>query len=60
LLEEKLSERSAELGDYFLTKLKNIKSPIIKEARGKGLLMAITLTEKARRIPKRSKPARLG
>ncbi|MFA5235430.1 MAG: ornithine--oxo-acid transaminase [Bacilli bacterium] len=48
LIEEKLPERSAELGAYFLAKLKKIKSPLIKEARGKGLLMAITLTKKAR------------
>jgi len=48
LLEEKLPQRSAELGAYFLGKLKKIKSPLIKEARGKGLLIAITLTRKAR------------
>ncbi|HOJ45206.1 MAG TPA: ornithine--oxo-acid transaminase [Bacilli bacterium] len=48
LLEEKLPQRSSELGAYFLSKLKKIKSPLIKEARGKGLLIAITLKCKAR------------
>ena len=48
LLEEKLSERSAKLGEYFLNKLKKIKSPLIKEVRGKGLLIAMTLNRKAR------------
>src|SRR5208283_571798 len=35
LVEEKLIERSAELGAYFLDKLQALRSPHIKEVRGK-------------------------
>jgi len=45
--EEKLPERAAELGEYFLSKLKTIKSRHIKEVRGKGLLIGIELKPEA-------------
>jgi ornithine--oxo-acid transaminase len=48
LVEEKMVERSAELGAYFLDKLKTIKSPDLKEVRGKGLWIAIELNSPAR------------
>jgi ornithine--oxo-acid transaminase len=48
LIEEKLDERAVELGTYFITELKKITHPRIKEIRGKGLFVAIELTEKAR------------
>lgn len=48
LAEEKLVENSAELGDYFLSELKNINNPIIKEVRGRGLFIGVELTEAAR------------
>lgn len=48
LEEEKLVERSFELGDYFQTKIKTIKNPKVKEVRGRGLFIGIQLTEKAR------------
>lgn len=41
LLKEKLVERSAELGDYFLSKLRTLRSPVIKEIRGRGLWIGI-------------------
>ena len=43
LTEEKLVENSAEQGNYFLEKLKTIKSKHIKEVKGKGLLIGIEL-----------------
>ncbi len=46
--EEKLAENSAELGEYFINKLKEIKSSKIKEVRGRGLWVGLELTEKAR------------
>lgn len=46
--EEKLAERSLELGKYFLDQLKTIENPIIKEIRGKGLFIGVELTEAAR------------
>jgi ornithine--oxo-acid transaminase len=48
LIDEKLIERSAELGAYFLAKLRTITSPIIKEVRGRGLWIGIELTCAAR------------
>jgi ornithine--oxo-acid transaminase len=47
LIEEKLVENSAEQGNYFLEKLKTIKSKHIKEVRGKGLLIGIELKPEA-------------
>ncbi|MFX0113378.1 MAG: ornithine--oxo-acid transaminase [Candidatus Hodarchaeota archaeon] len=48
LVQEKLPERSAELGAYFMEKLQQISHPRIKEVRGKGLFVAVELFEKAR------------
>jgi ornithine--oxo-acid transaminase len=48
LVEEKLVERSAELGAYFLDRLKMLRSPQLKEARGRGLWIAIELNTLAR------------
>lgn len=48
LIDEKLSERSLELGTYFKEELQKIDHPSIKEVRGKGLFIGIELTEDAR------------
>ncbi|MGE5814736.1 MAG: ornithine--oxo-acid transaminase [Acidobacteriota bacterium] len=48
LTEEKLVERSAELGAYFLDQLRTIHSDAIKEVRGRGLWIGIELTGLAR------------
>ncbi|MCM3568167.1 ornithine--oxo-acid transaminase [Neobacillus mesonae] len=48
LIDEKLAERSLELGEYFINKLKEINNPIIKEVRGKGLFIGMELSEEAR------------
>ncbi len=48
--EEKLAERSAELGTYFVEQLSEIPSPHVKEVRGRGLLIAVELHTKARRF----------
>ena len=47
LQEEKLVERAAEQGAYFLAKLKTIRSHHIKEVRGIGLLIGIELEPEA-------------
>jgi ornithine--oxo-acid transaminase len=41
LIDEKLTERAAELGKYFQTKLREISSPLLKDVRGKGLLIGV-------------------
>jgi ornithine--oxo-acid transaminase len=48
LIEEQLAERSAELGAYFLAKLRALRNPAIREIRGRGLWMAIELNADAR------------
>ncbi|OOS24625.1 ornithine--oxo-acid transaminase [Moraxella pluranimalium] len=48
LVDEKLSENSAELGAYFLAELQKIQNPKIKEVRGRGLFIGVELTEAAR------------
>ena len=46
--EESLVERSAELGDWFLSELQKIRHPDVKEIRGRGLLAGIELNVPAR------------
>jgi ornithine--oxo-acid transaminase len=48
LKQEKLVERSAELGAYFLELLQTLHSPDLKEVRGKGLWIGIELHSPAR------------
>ncbi len=48
LVEEKMVERSAELGTYFLTLLQTLRSSDLKEVRGKGLWIGIELRSPAR------------
>jgi ornithine--oxo-acid transaminase len=46
LVEENMAERAAVMGDYLLQKLKTIASPVVKEVRGKGLLIGMELDTK--------------
>ena len=48
LVEEQLVEKSAELGTYFLNRLKTLRSPDLKEVRGLGLWIGIELHSPAR------------
>ena len=48
LVEEKMVERSAELGAYFLTLLQTLRSSNLREVRGKGLWIGIELKSVAR------------
>jgi ornithine--oxo-acid transaminase len=41
LIEEGLIENADKLGKYFRESLRNLKSPLIKEVRGKGLLIGV-------------------
>ncbi len=47
LIEEKMIENSDVLGDYFLKALQKIKSPYVKEVRGKGLFIGVELKPEA-------------
>ena len=48
LIEEKLVERSAELGAYFLDRLKTLRSRDLREVRGRGLWIGVELHSAAR------------
>jgi len=43
LVEEGLVERAAEMGKYLIEGLRAISSPLIKEVRGKGLLIGVEI-----------------
>lgn len=48
LIDEKMVERSAELGAYFLGRLQALESPAVKEVRGRGMWIGIELHGMAR------------
>lgn len=45
--EEHLAERANELGNYFMAKLREIDAPMVKEIRGRGLLIGVELYPEA-------------
>jgi ornithine--oxo-acid transaminase len=47
LLEENMIDNAADMGEYFLSQLKGIKSPYIKDVRGKGLMIGVELVPDA-------------
>jgi len=47
LVEEGMIENAAAMGAYFLDGLKQISNPIIREVRGKGLLIGVELSPDA-------------
>jgi len=48
IVKEQLADQSDALGNYFMNKLRLVKSPHVKEIRGKGLLIGVELNKKAR------------
>lgn len=47
LVEERLADNAAQVGEYFLEQLAEIPSPHVREVRGKGLLIGVELKEEA-------------
>ncbi|HPB31894.1 MAG TPA: ornithine--oxo-acid transaminase [Candidatus Sumerlaeota bacterium] len=47
LVEEGLIENAANLGPYFMEQLRALKSPFVKEVRGKGLMIGLELHREA-------------
>ncbi|HZN27511.1 MAG TPA: ornithine--oxo-acid transaminase [Burkholderiales bacterium] len=43
LIEERLPQRAAELGDYALAQLKASRLPLVREVRGRGLLIGLEI-----------------
>ncbi len=50
IVDERLAERSAELGAYALARLKRMRCETVREVRGRGLWLAIELNVPARPI----------
>jgi ornithine--oxo-acid transaminase len=46
LYDDRLIERSAELGSYLLAQLRTVKSPLIRDIRGKGLFVGLEVDSK--------------
>ncbi len=49
LVEEKLAENAAKVGSYFLDALSSLRTPLIKEVRGKGLFVGIEINTQIKR-----------
>jgi ornithine--oxo-acid transaminase len=47
LIEEGLAERATELGEQFRSGIRALRSPLVKEVRGRGLFNAIVIDESA-------------
>ncbi len=43
LIEDELPAKSAEMGDYLMSELRKIDSPLIREVRGRGLFIGIEM-----------------
>jgi ornithine--oxo-acid transaminase len=55
IVEEHLVERSYELGNYFMEKLRTINTPHLRQVRGRGLWIGLVLDEPARSYCERLK-----
>ncbi len=61
LVEDRLADRSAEMGDYFMKRLRDIRTARVKEVRGKGLLIGVEIkTEHGKARPYCEKLMALG
>jgi len=47
LVDEKLADNSAQMGAYFLDKLRTINNPLIKQVRGLGLFIGVEMRPEA-------------
>ena len=45
IIEEDLSRRSDELGNWFMDRLRAIPSPHVEEVRGRGLMIGLVIKE---------------
>jgi len=47
IVDDKLADRAAELGEWFMNELRAIDSPHVVEVRGKGLLIGVVIGEES-------------
>lgn len=55
IVDERLAERAATLGPYFMQRLEAIRTPAVKDIRGKGLWIGVELDRPARPVCERLK-----
>jgi len=61
LVEERLADRSAEMGDYFMKRLRDVRTDKVRQVRGKGLLIGVEIkTEHGKARPYCEKLMALG
>uniref|UniRef100_A0A7C4TCF0 ornithine aminotransferase n=1 Tax=candidate division WOR-3 bacterium TaxID=2052148 RepID=A0A7C4TCF0_UNCW3 len=48
IIKENLPQRAEKLGNWFIQELMKIETPIVKEVRGKGMLIGVELKKRAR------------
>jgi ornithine--oxo-acid transaminase len=49
IVEERLPERAAELGDWYMGELRAIDAPVVEEVRGRGLMIGMVIRKDAGR-----------
>jgi ornithine--oxo-acid transaminase len=47
IVEERLPERAAELGEWFMEELRSIHAPVVEEVRGRGLMIGVVIKKDA-------------
>jgi ornithine--oxo-acid transaminase len=47
LIDERLAERAERLGEQFRSGIRALRSPLVKEVRGRGLFNAVVMNESA-------------
>jgi ornithine--oxo-acid transaminase len=47
IVEERLAERSAELGEWFAEELRAIQAPVVEQVRGRGLMIGVVVRKDA-------------
>jgi ornithine--oxo-acid transaminase len=47
IVEERLPERAAELGEWFMEELRAIQAPVVEEVRGRGLMIGVVIRKDA-------------
>ena len=59
LQDEKLADKSLELGNYFIEQLKKINHPSIKEVRGRGLFIGVELDRRSTSLLRKAEGTRI-
>ncbi len=47
IVEQRLPERAAELGDWYMDEIRSMQSPVVEEVRGRGLMIGVVIRKDA-------------